>query len=103
MIPFLSILIHYWSYRWSRWVRSYHHYLHRDELVKLSSDRNRWRIRRQDDALWICALHAHGDVDLVLAELDEATAHRERLGPEAPRVFADEVECSKPLDEAGVD
>ena len=39
----------------------------------------------------------------MLAELDEATAPRERLGPEAARVVADEVERSKPLDEAGVD
>ena len=71
--------------------------------MKLSSDRNRWRIRRQDDALRICGLHAHGDVDLVLAELDEATTPRERLGPEAPCIVADKVERSKPLDEAGVD
>ena len=39
----------------------------------------------------------------MLAEFDEATAPRERLGPEAARVVADEVERSKPLDEAGVD
>src|SRR4051812_7148997 len=103
MISSLNILIHYRNYRWSCWVRGSHHYLHGDKLVKLSSDRNCWRIRRLDDALRICALHAHSDVDLVLAELDKATAPRERLGPEAACVITDEVESSKPLGEAGVD
>src|SRR4051812_23043595 len=98
MISSLNILIHYRNYWWSCWVRGYHHYLHGDELVKLSSDRNCWWIWRLDDALRICALHANNGVDLVLAELDEATAPRERLGPEAARVVVDEVERSKPLD-----
>ena len=39
----------------------------------------------------------------MLAELDEKTAPRERLGPEAARVVTDEVERSKPLDEARLD
>ena len=71
--------------------------------MKLSSDRNCWRIRHLDGVLRICGLHAHRDIDLVLAELYEATAPRERLGPEEAHVVADEVERSKPLDEAGVD
>src|SRR3954465_4560044 len=103
MISSLCVLIHHWNYWRSCGVWGYHHYLHGDKLTWFSRDRSRWRIQRQDDMLRICALHAHRDVDLVLAELDEATIPREWLGPEAARVVADEVERSKPLDEAGVD
>ena len=70
--------------------------------MRFSCGRNHRWIRRQDDALWVHVLHAHRDVDLVLAELDEATAPWERLGPEATCIVAGEVECPIPLDEARI-
>ena len=41
-----------------------------------------------------------GDVDLVLAEVDEAAVPRERLAAEAARVVADEVERAESEDKA---